>query len=235
MTLRRDMEKKNNLFPWDNYYMDWDESVMGRLMMIPNFYSDSELEYLRNYAIDVGDVDSDIYPNRRMGSFNHFPDSELVSSEDSDVVMMNGVINRKIDWLWSNWKAFSVSLELPNTQYVFDTRDIEKRANNIPAYCNHHMQGSPKNMPHYPIHNDGGKLMTILVPIYPDVNNSTLFHGNNKVDIDGGTMLSWDVNTAYLFRASDYSYHSYVGGDTDRFIMNINFFNNWYKRNELPK
>ena len=229
------MKNTNTLFPWDNYYMDWDESVMGRLMMIPNFYSDSELEFLRTMALEVGEVSSDVYPNRRISSFDGYPPSALVSTEDSSVGIMTGVITDKIDWLWSNWEAFSVSLEMPDVKYVFDTKDLEKRANNVPAYCNHHMQASPKNMPHYPIHNDGGKLMTILVPIYPDENNSTIFHGGERFDMDSGRMISWDINTAYLFRASNYSYHSYVGGDTDRFIMNINFFNNWYKRPEPPK
>lgn len=229
------MANNNTLFPWNNYYMDWDESVMGRLMMIPDFYSDSELEYLRTMAVEVGEVSSEVYPNRRISKFDEYPSSALVSSEDSSVEMMTGVVTDKIDWLWSNWEAFSVSLERPNTQYVFDNKDLSLRSNNVPAYCNHHMQASPKNMSHYPIHNDGGKLMTILVPIYPNENNSTIFHGHNRVDIDGGTMISWDINTAYLFRASDHSYHSYVGGETDRFIMNINFFNNWYKRNDPPK
>ena len=82
------------------------------------------------------------------------------------------------------------------------------------------------------VHNDGGKLMTILVPIYPDVNNSTIFHGNDrfKVDTTDGTMIPWNINEAYMFRSSSHSWHSYVGGESDRFIMNINFFNNFFKR-----
>ena len=228
------MANNNTLFPWNNYYMDWDESVMGRLMMIPDFYSDSELEYLRSVALS-SKVDANTYPNRRIPCDVGYPFSASVSTDDCDLEMMSGVCNEKIRWLYDNWEAFSVSLETGEAKYVFVGDDLEFRANNIVRYCNHHMQGSPAHMAHYPIHNDGGKLMTILVPIHPEVNNSTIFHGNKKVDESGGTMISWDINTAYLFRASDYSYHSYVGGESDRYIMNINFFNNWYKRNDPPK
>ena len=91
------MANTNTLFPWDNYYMDWDESVMGRLMMIPNFYSDSELEYLRTMAVEVGEVSSEVYPNRRISKFDEYPSSALVSSEDSSVEMMTGVVTDKID------------------------------------------------------------------------------------------------------------------------------------------
>ena len=109
------MKNTNTLFPWNNHYMDWDESVMGRLMMIPNFYSDSELEYLRNMAVSVGEVSSEVYPNRRISNFDEYPTSALVSTEDSSVEMMTGVITDKIDWLWSNWEAFYYCWKLEST------------------------------------------------------------------------------------------------------------------------
>ena len=214
--------------PFEHHRYPWDESVMGRLYIIPNFYSDSELEYLRTMAVEVGDVDSDTYPNRRVPYGALYPtDSGQVSTE-----VLNTFMNSKVKWLYENWEAFSVSTEVDGVQYCKNGTDIEDVNNNVPDWCNHHMQCSPKHMRPYPIHNDGGKLMTILVPIYPDVNNSTIFHGNDrfKVDTTDGTMIPWNINEAYMFRSSSHSWHSYVGGESDRFIMNINFFNNWFKR-----
>jgi len=202
---------------------------MGRLDIIPNFYSDSELEYLRTMAVSVGKVSSDVYPNQRVPYGALFPsDSGQVSSVVGDTFMCS-----KVEWLYHNWEAFSVSTEVDGVKYSKNAgSDLLDRNNNVPAWCNHHMQCSPAHMRPYPIHNDGGKLMTILVPIYPDVNNSTIFHGNDrfKVDTTDGTMIPWNINEAYMFRSSSHSWHSYVGGESDRFIMNINFFNNFFKR-----
>jgi len=215
--------------PFESYRYPWDESVMGRLDIIPNFYSDSELEYLRTMAVSVGKVSSDVYPNQRVPYGALFPsDSGQVSSVVGDTFMCS-----KVEWLYHNWEAFSVSTEVDGVKYSKDAgSDLLDRNNNVPAWCNHHMQCSPAHMRPYPIHNDGGKLMTILVPIYPDVNNSTIFHGNDrfKVDTTDGTMIPWNINEAYMFRSSSHSWHSYVGGESDRFIMNINFFNNFFKR-----
>jgi len=215
--------------PFESYQYPWDESVMGRLDIIPNFYSDSELEYLRTMAVSVGKVSSDVYPNQRVPYGALFPsDSGQVSSVVGDTFMCS-----KVEWLYHNWEAFSVSTEVDGVKYSKNAgSDLLDRNNNIPAWCNHHMQCSPAHMRPYPIHNDGGKLMTILVPIYPDVNNSTIFHGNDrfKVDTTDGTMIPWNINEAYMFRSSSHSWHSYVGGESDRFIMNINFFNNFFKR-----
>jgi len=215
--------------PFESYRYPWDESTMGRLDIIPNFYSDSELEYLRTMAVSVGKVSSDVYPNQRVPYGALFPsDSGQVSSVVGDTFMCS-----KVEWLYHNWEAFSVSTEVDGVKYSKDAgSDLLDRNNNVPAWCNHHMQCSPAHMRPYPIHNDGGKLMTILVPIYPDVNNSTIFHGNDrfKVDTTDGTMIPWNINEAYMFRSSSHSWHSYVGGESDRFIMNINFFNNFFKR-----
>ena len=215
--------------PFESYQYPWDNSVMGRLDIIPNFYSDSELEYLRTMAVSVGKVSSDVYPNQRVPYGALFPsDSGQVSSVVGDTFMCS-----KVEWLYHNWEAFSVSTEVDGVKYSKDAgSDLLDRNNNVPAWCNHHMQCSPAHMRPYPIHNDGGKLMTILVPIYPDVNNSTIFHGNDrfKVDTTDGTMIPWNINEAYMFRSSSHSWHSYVGGESDRFIMNINFFNNFFKR-----
>ena len=215
--------------PFESYQYPWDNSVMGRLDIIPNFYSDSELEYLRTMAVSVGKVSSDVYPNQRVPYGALFPsDSGQVSTVVGDTFMCS-----KVEWLYHNWEAFSVSTEVDGVKYSKDAgSDLLDRNNNIPAWCNHHMQCSPAHMRPYPIHNDGGKLMTILVPIYPDVNNSTIFHGNDrfKVDTTDGTMIPWNINEAYMFRSSSHSWHSYVGGESDRFIMNINFFNNFFKR-----
>ena len=215
--------------PFESYQYPWDNSVMGRLDIIPNFYSDSELEYLRTMAVSVGEVSSDVYPNQRVPYGALFPsDSGQVSSVVGDTFMCS-----KVEWLYHNWEAFSVSTEVDGVKYSKNAgSDLLDRNNNVPAWCNHHMQCSPAHMRPYPIHNDGGKLMTILVPIYPDVNNSTIFHGNDrfKVDTTDGTMIPWNINEAYMFRSSSHSWHSYVGGESDRFIMNINFFNNFFKR-----
>ena len=215
--------------PFESYRYPWDEALMGRLDIIPNFYSDSELEYLRTMAVSVGKVSSDVYPNQRVPYGALFPsDSGQVSSVVGDTFMCS-----KVEWLYHNWEAFSVSTEVDGVKYSKDAgSDLLDRNNNVPAWCNHHMQCSPAHMRPYPIHNDGGKLMTILVPIYPDVNNSTIFHGNDrfKVDTTDGTMIPWNINEAYMFRSSSHSWHSYVGGESDRFIMNINFFNNFFKR-----
>ena len=214
--------------PFEHHRYPWDESVMGRLYIIPNFYSDSELEYLRTMAVEVGEVSSEVYPNRRVPYGALFPkDSGQVSTE-----VLNTFMTSKVKWLYENWEAFSVSTEVDGVEYCKNGHDLEDVNNNVPDWCNHHMQCSPKHMRPYPIHNDGGKLMTILVPIYPDVNNSTIFHGNDrfKVDTTDGTMIPWNINEAYMFRSSSHSWHSYVGGESDRFIMNINFFNNFFKR-----
>lgn len=91
------------------------------------------------------------------------------------------------------------------------------------------LQATPKGMGEYPIHNDGAKSMTIIVPLSPVESVPTRFHGfhpryKNGLGCDYPyKTIPWKVNHAYLFCPSKYTWHSYKGDDqSDRWIYNIN-------------
>ena len=73
------------------------------------------------------------------------------------------------------------------------------------------------------MHTDhGSKALTILVPIAPCVSTPTRFHGyRGQPPIQS---IPWQINHAYMFVPdSILTYHSYVGGDSATYVLNINF------------
>jgi len=87
------------------------------------------------------------------------------------------------------------------------------------------IQGSPIGMRRYPVHNDGGKSLTCIIPLCPVKSVPTTFNGSSRTE-ERGVDLGWKVNHAYMFIPNDtYSYHSYEGDtENDRWIANINFY-----------
>ena len=85
------------------------------------------------------------------------------------------------------------------------------------------LQVSPANMREYPMHTDyGSKALTILVPIAPGVSEPTRFHGCGGVQPIKS--IPWSLNHAYMFIPDpQLTYHSYIGGPLDRYVLNINF------------
>ena len=109
----------------------------------------------------------------------------------------------KIRYLWDNWSMIS--------------------DNKTPTRIREALQVSPAHMREYPMHTDhGSKALTILVPIAPGVSTPTRFHGyRGQHPIKS---IPWQINHAYMFVPdSKLTYHSYVGGDSDRYVLNINF------------
>ena len=109
----------------------------------------------------------------------------------------------KTQWLWDNWDMYT------NNKSPDSIREV--------------LQVSPAHMREYPMHTDhGSKALTLLVPIAPGVSTPTRFHGSFGVyPVES---VPWKINHAYMFIPhASLTYHSYIGGDADRYVINMNF------------
>ena len=121
--------------------------------------------------------------------------------------------------LWENHEYY---LAFGKTKSIYDAWSL-LTDNDAPHGIKEKLQVSPANMREYPMHTDyGSKALTILVPIAPGVSEPTRFHGSGGVH--PVQSIPWSINHAYMFIPDgDLTYHSYVGGDSDRYVLNINF------------
>lgn len=122
----------------------------------------------------------------------------------------------------SLWQNEEYNLAFNKTKTLWDSWSLLSD-NDHPIRIREKLQVSPANMREYPMHTDAsGKALTILVPIAPGVSEPTRFHGYNGVQ--PVKSVPWKLNHAYMFIPDpQLTYHSYVGGDDDRFVLNINF------------
>ena len=122
----------------------------------------------------------------------------------------------------SLWENTEYSLAFEKTKTLWDSWSL-LTDNKHPIRIKEKLQVSPANMREYPMHTDyGSKALTILVPIAPGVSEPTRFHGGGGVH--PVQSIPWTLNHAYMFIPDpQLTYHSYVGGDSDRFVLNINF------------
>ena len=121
--------------------------------------------------------------------------------------------------LWEN-EEYNSAFE--KTKVLWDSWSLLSD-NAHPKFIRERLQVSPADMREYPMHTDhGGKALTILVPIAPGVSEPTRFHGSQGVQ--PVKSIPWQVNHAYMFEPDpDLTYHSYIGGPRDRYVLNINF------------
>ena len=122
----------------------------------------------------------------------------------------------------SLWENHEYNLAFNKTKSIYDAWSL-LTDNDAPHGIKEKLQVSPANMREYPMHTDhGSKALTILVPIAPGVSTPTRFHGyRGQHPIKS---IPWQINHAYMFVPdSKLTYHSYVGGDSDRYVLNINF------------
>jgi len=187
-----------NRVPFELYSNPRDINVFGHLFIIPNYYTTLELTHIHN-NIDVSvPIPSAVYPNLQ------FPATDIISE--------------KTRWFMDNWDIVCEMTE--TSEKTFDEWGYSRR---IPKGTHERLQGTPMGMTTYPPHSDlGNKLLTILVPIHPCRGVSTTFHGDTHCESES-FQLEWQVNTAYMFRPSNWSYHSYSGlTESDRYVMNVN-------------
>ena len=122
----------------------------------------------------------------------------------------------------SIWKNEEYNSAFEKTKILWDSWSLLSD-NDHPIRIREKLQVSPANMREYPMHTDyGGKALTILVPIAPGVSEPTRFHGNGGVH--PVKSIPWKLNHAYMFIPDpQLTYHSYIGGPLDRYVLNINF------------
>lgn len=139
--------------------------------------------------------------------------ADLVSTESID---SNVYPNRHI------WKNTDYEYAFDKIRYLWDNWSLVS-SNRSPNTIREALQASPAHMREYPMHTDhGGKALTILVPISPSESTPTRFHGDRgQHPIQ---TIPWRINHAYMFIPdSQLTYHSYIGGKYDRYVLNINF------------
>lgn len=192
-----------NLLPFEIYLSPLDIEEYGVIYEIPNYFSEEELDYITHQISEnYTPIDSEIYPNWSMGKS----------------------LSEKTKILGTHYKRIvdhSKSLQNKCTY----TCDYESNKDYTVMRIKERIQGSPIGMRRYPIHNDGGKSLTCIIPLCPVKSVPTTFNGNSRTE-ERGVDLGWKVNHAYMFIPNNtYSYHSY-GGDmeNDRWIANINFY-----------
>jgi hypothetical protein len=133
----------------------------------------------------------------------------------------------KTQLLWDNWGSICKWTSDADVMHISGHNKFVYRESEIDKLhmtrIRERLQVSPAHMREYKPHTDyGAKALTILVPIAPGVSEPTRFHGYQA----GATVrsLPWELNKAYMFRPTlDHSFHSYIGGEADRFVLNINF------------
>ena len=182
--------------PFELYSNPRDINVFGHLFIIPNYYTTLELDHIHS-NVDVGlPISPSVYPCIQ------FPATDIISEKTS--------------WFMDNWDIVREMTE--TSEKTFDEWGYSRM---IPKGTHERLQGTPIGMQTYPPHSDlGRKLLTILVPIHPCRGVSTTFHGGGTTE---SFQLPWEVNTAYMFRPSKWSYHSYSGmTESDRYVMNVN-------------
>ena len=181
-------------------------SLYGKIYTIDDYLSGDEMEQLApKVSMDhIHDL-SDIYPNVRLWE-NQAYESAF----------------HKTKVLWDHWDRIAQVSSDADVVHIGGHVGYEYNLAE-PAYLRERLQASPAHMREYEPHTDyGAKALTIIVPIAPGVNEPTRFHG-----YDGTKMtrsIPWVVNQAYVFRpTANHSWHSYIGGDADRYVLNINF------------
>ena len=192
-----------NLLPFEIYLSPLDIEEYGVIYEIPNYFSEEELDYITHRIKEnYSPISSEVYPNWSMGKS----------------------LSEKTKVLATHYKKIvdhSKSIQ-NNCTY---TPDYEVNQGYTVMRIKERIQGSPINMRRYPIHNDGGKSLTCIIPLCPVKSVPTTFNGISQTE-ERGVDLGWKVNHAYMIIPNDtYSFHSYEGdSENDRWIANINFY-----------
>jgi hypothetical protein len=171
---------------------------------------------------------------RHPGVLSHvYPNQHIWNNYDYDLAF------DKTQALWDGWETllkWTSDADVAHVsghsafQYFEEARYIEGGVHYDSGHAGvtkqsirERLQVSPAHMREYEPHTDyGSKALTILVPIAPGVSEPSRFHGyNGDATVRS---LPWKINQAYMFRpTANHSWHSYVGGEADRYVLNINF------------
>ena len=192
-----------NLLPFEIYLSPLDIEEYGVIYEIPNYFSEEELDYITHRIKKrYTPIDSEVYPNWSMGK----------------------VLSEKTKILGTHYKKIVDHSKSLQNKCVY-TPDYEVNKDYTVMRIKERIQGSPIGMRRYPIHNDGGKSLTCIIPLCPVKSVPTTFNGISQTE-ERGVDLGWKVNHAYMFIPNDtYSFHSYEGdSENDRWIANINFY-----------
>ena len=189
-------------------------SIYGKVFVIDDYLTEVELARIADMVPSEAEY-ADTYPNRSL--WENFTYAGAFT---------------KTQLLWDHWETVcewtsdaDVMHISGHNKFVYRSSEIDKPHM---TRIRERLQVSPAHMREYKPHTDyGAKALTILVPIAPSVSEPTRFHGyNGGADVHNNTVRSvpWDINQAYMFRPTlDHSYHSYIGGEADRYVLNINF------------
>jgi len=172
----------------------------GLILEIPDFFTSKELHSVQQKIQDYGQIDKKAHPYITL-------DLDVPACEKSK-------------WVSDNCQEiFDYFEDTFPTDYRFSRYNT--RSDGYGSY--ERLQGNPMNMSGYPAHNDGGKCITILCPLSPDESLPTGFHGLDQMH--PVRSVPWKINHAILFCPSNnYSWHSYIGSDKDRWIFHYNLF-----------
>ena len=184
-------------------------SVFGKVFVISDYLTEVELGRIADMVPPEAEY-ADTYPNRML--WQNFEYSSAFT---------------KTQLLWDNWETVckwtsddDVMHVSGHERFIFRESEIDKP---YMTYIRERLQVSPAHMREYEPHTDyGAKALTILVPIAPGVSEPTRFHGyEGRRTVRS---VPWAINQAYMFRPTlEHSFHSYIGGENDRYVMNINF------------
>ena len=184
-------------------------SVFGKVFVISDYLTEVELGRIADMVPPEAEY-ADTYPNRSLWENMVYDDAF-----------------EKTRILWDNWQTVckwtsddDVMHVSGHERFVFRESEIDKPHM---TYIRERLQVSPAHMREYEPHTDyGAKALTILVPIAPGVSEPTRFHGyEGRRTVRS---VPWAINQAYMFRPTlEHSFHSYIGGEHDRYVTNINF------------
>jgi len=201
-----------DFLPFEIYTAPFPRDEFGLVFEIAEYCTEDELKKVSEIIKEKTHlITPDVYPNQVF----HLP-----------------FITQKTQLIYDHRdEIFDYMIHTFNTRYAFQRLWDENERSLVKYNVREVLQASPKGMGEYPIHNDGGKSMTILVPLSPLESVSTRFHGwhekwKNELGCDYPyRTIPWKVNHAYLFCPSKYTWHSYCGDDqANRWIYNINLF-----------
>ncbi len=200
-----------DFLPFEIYSAPFPKDKYGHIWEIPNYLTEQELENMQGDNRLNTPVPPDCYPNLAWNMNWQSSKSQYILRYASDIFQWH-LDNNDID-----------------ASYGFHY-DEENSLVPCEFILNERVQASPKGMRLYPPHTDGGKLLTVLVPLRPVKSVPTHFYGkdnpNSKEFPNPTVHIPWKINHGYLFCANrPYSWHGYEGDKyNDRWILNMNLF-----------
>mgnify|MGYP001175924577 FL=1 len=190
--------------------MALDPSVYGPVLRVENALSDIEINNLRAYTYreKARDYKEDGPKTRSTELYQHY-----------------GFTTTLAQYLLNNYRGIHLGMDDMINQTMLD-RGFEYSDPKLaeePLMAHETLRESTPGV-NYKSHTDlASKKLTCLIYLEPKSNgDGTIFHG---YDNKHNTEHTWQVNTGYIFKPNNFSYHSYRNTrDTSRWVYMINLF-----------